>query len=225
MKENAMQNNRETAMSLWSKRYGKANKVNDFAGRVMIKAAYNDRNSDYGWNLDHILPQSRGGKTTESNLVCCHILTNDEKGDSFPCFTANGKQFEIIKVENHYEIRQKSPDKSVAEAIDEPVNFYDGTAGVRLYDTIKKSLARRPFVGTVIVKLYDMKETALLEFIHNLFSDKAFSYDGDDNCTTTIRIIDYFMFNKEDSADILERCVVLNTYLSRYFVPTGAISS
>lgn len=50
----------------------------------MIKAAYNDRGSDYGWNVDHIFPQSRSGKTTESNLIYCHILTNDEKADKFP---------------------------------------------------------------------------------------------------------------------------------------------
>lgn len=53
----------------------------------MIKAAYNDRGSDYGWNVDHIFPQSRSGKTTESNLIYCHILTNDEKADKFPCHT------------------------------------------------------------------------------------------------------------------------------------------
>lgn len=39
MKENAMIINRETAMSLWNKSYGKSNKVKDFAGREMVKAA------------------------------------------------------------------------------------------------------------------------------------------------------------------------------------------
>ena len=128
MKEtNAMVINHETAMSLWSKRYGKASKVKDFAGREMLKAAYNDRNSEYGWNIDHILPQSKGGKTTESNLICCHILTNDEKADKFPCFSANGKQFEIIKVENHYEIREKSAEQTQnLNTAEEPINFYDG---------------------------------------------------------------------------------------------------
>ena len=103
--------NRETAMRLWSKSFGKETKVKDFTGREIAKGAYNDRNSEYGWNVDHILPQSRGGKTADHNLICCHILTNDEKADKFPCFVANKLKFEIVKVENHYEIKQvaKSP--------------------------------------------------------------------------------------------------------------------
>ena len=105
MEKSAMVINRETAMKLWVKAYGKATRVKDFAGREMDKAAYDQRGSEFGWNIDHILPQSRGGKTNESNLICCHILTNDEKADKFPCFTANGKRFEIVKVENHYEIK------------------------------------------------------------------------------------------------------------------------
>ena len=94
--------NRETAMRLWNKSFGKESKVKDFAGRIMAKGAYNDRNSEFGWNVDHILPQSKGGATADHNLVCCHIKTNDEKADSFPCFNANGVSYEIVKVQNHY---------------------------------------------------------------------------------------------------------------------------
>ena len=71
-------------MRLWNKSFGKETKVKDFTGRTIAKGAYNDRNSEFGWNVDHILPQSRGGKTADHNLVCCHILTNDEKADKFP---------------------------------------------------------------------------------------------------------------------------------------------
>lgn len=34
--------------------------MKDFTGREMAKGAYNDRNSAKGWNVDHILPQSKG---------------------------------------------------------------------------------------------------------------------------------------------------------------------
>ena len=71
--------NRETAMRLWSKSFGKETKVKDFAGREIAKGAYNDRNSEYGWNVDHILPQSRGGKTSDYNVVCCHIAQTMKK--------------------------------------------------------------------------------------------------------------------------------------------------
>ena len=97
--------NRETAMFLWNKWYGKETKVLDYSGRWMEKGSYGNRNSEYGWNLDHIFPQTKGGKDTEWNLICCNIQTNDEKSNKFPSFNANGKTFEIIKVEKHYEIR------------------------------------------------------------------------------------------------------------------------
>ena len=48
--------NKETAMRLWVKQFGKRQKATDFAGREMAKAAYNDRGSKYGWNVDHIFP-------------------------------------------------------------------------------------------------------------------------------------------------------------------------
>ena len=108
MKEKCMDLNRETAMRLWNKSFGKKTKVMDFAERTIVKGAYNDRKSEFGWNVDHILPQSRGGKTADYNLVCCHILTNDEKAGKFPTFKANGINFEIIKVENHYEIKRRT---------------------------------------------------------------------------------------------------------------------
>lgn len=225
MKTKAMVINHETAMSLWSKRYGKANKVKDFAGREMLKAAYNDRNSEYGWNVDHIFPQSKGGKTTESNLICCHILTNDEKGDKFPCFTANGKQFEIIKVENHYEIREKNADKKQITNTDtEVVNFYDATAGVRFFKTLKGIQNKRPFVGTVVIELDNVTAIAIVDFIRNMFSDKMISFDSHYN-NIMIYVVDYNMPQKENTADMLERCIVLNTYLSHYFKPMDVVDA
>ncbi|MEM7626090.1 MAG: HNH endonuclease [Planctomycetota bacterium] len=35
-------------------------------------------------NLDHVVPTSRGGKTTWDNLVCCSIEVNSLKGDRTP---------------------------------------------------------------------------------------------------------------------------------------------
>ena len=99
--------NKETASRLWVQQFGKKQKAIDYTGREVAKAAYNDRNSNYGWNVDHILPLSRGGKTADHNLICCHIRTNDEKADIFPCFKANEKVFEIQKRQNHYEILEK----------------------------------------------------------------------------------------------------------------------
>ena len=100
--------NKEIANQLWVQQFGKKQKAIDYTGREVAKAAYNDRNSKYGWNVDHILPLSRGGKTADHNLICCHILTNDEKANKFPCFKANAKEFEIKKRQNYYEIEAKT---------------------------------------------------------------------------------------------------------------------
>ena len=225
MKTNAMVINHETAMSLWSKRYGKTSKVKDFAGREMLKAAYDNRNSEYGWNIDHILPQSKGGKTTDCNLICCHITTNDEKANKFPCFSANGKQFEIVKVENHYEIKPKKvSQKPIINTDDEEINFYDAAAGIRFFKTLKGIQNRRPFVGTVVVRLYDVTAIAILDFIRNLFSGKMISFDDDNSADITVYVVDYNMPDREDTADMIERCVILNTYLSHYFVPMEEIT-
>lgn len=35
-------------------------------------------------NLDHVVPASRGGKTTWENVVCCSIEVNSKKGDRTP---------------------------------------------------------------------------------------------------------------------------------------------
>lgn len=206
--------NKETAMKLWVKRYGKAIKITDFSGRVIVKAAYDDRNSKFGWNVDHILPQSKGGKTTESNLICCHILTNDEKANSFPCFTANNKKFEIIKVENHYEIRSK--EKSLNMNNDDNVNFFDSASGIKFYKKLKGLQNKQTFVGQVFIELKNLKNTALIDFINELFQTDI-NYSKNNN-TTLITIKDYNMPLQSDIQQMLDNCILLNTYLSKYFV-------
>ena len=221
MNQNAtMVINRETAMFLWSKSFGKATKAKDFAGREIVKAAYDQRGSAYGWNVDHVLPQSRGGKTTESNLVCCHIQTNDEKADKFPCFTANNRKFEIIKVQNHYEIRQVSSGNDNAENSDDSVNFYDSAAGIRLFKKLKGIQNKKVFVGTVVIRLSGIQTTAIIDFIRELFDDKSIYFERDG-----IKIKDYDMPTKHDTVDLLDRCVLLNTYLWKYFTEAQELSN
>lgn len=227
--------NRETAMRLWNKAFGKNEKAVDFSGREIAKAAYDDRNSKYGWNIDHILPQSRGGKTTESNLICCHIKTNDEKADKFPCFSANGEKFEIVKVQNHYEIKNNRQGGSAdnkqsgnAEQNDF-IDFYDSAAGVRFFKELKGIQNKQLFVGKVIIRLNGITTAAILDFISEIFRGKSISYSrgGDDSFISendvVIQISDYNMPEKADIAGLLDKCVLANTYLSEYFAPTGVV--
>ena len=217
-----MEINRENAMRLWEQRYGKETRVNDFAGREMDKGAYDQRGSKYGWNLDHILPKSRGGKDTESNLICCHILTNDEKADKFPCFTANGKRFEIVKVQNHYEIKEVTEGSTEVEKKD--LGIRDAKTGVNLYASLEKL-----YYGTVTVNIENPKSAAVFEFIKKIFDGEKvsvycnaqYSYYSD----FTVRIGSVSLITKASTQELLDKCVTLNTYMECYFKPKKIVSS
>lgn len=221
MKKENMELNRETAMRLWNKTFGKKTKVKDFAGREIVKGAYNDRSSDYGWNVDHILPQSRGGKTADHNLICCHILTNDEKADRFPAFKANETVFEIIKVENHYEIRQKQTNTKQEET-DEELNFYDSASGIRFFKKLKGIQNKKRFVGSILVRLQGVINNAVIDFIERFFDEENISYSmshGMGHNEIKILATNYNMPFQEDISKLLDKCVLLNTYMADYFLP------
>lgn len=224
-------------MRLWNKSFGKETKVKDFAGRTIAKGAYNDRNSDCGWNVDHILPQSRGGTTADHNLVCCHILTNDEKADKFPCFNTNGVSFEIIKVQNHYEIRHRSNKPKQQKEIQETVDFFDSAAGIRFFKKLKGVQNKSRLVGTVSVYLHNVTTTAVVDFIEELFGDENIFFSAKTNYSylhylgssargqsIQVKISNYNMPQKENSAELLDKCILLNTYLSSYFLECDYIS-
>ena len=236
-KQQFMDLNRETAMRLWNKSFGKDTKATDFAGRTIAKGAYNDRNSEFGWNVDHILPQSKGGATADYNLICCHIKTNDEKADTFPCFTANGVAFEIVKVQNHYEIRPRSKEKKQPQAVQETIDFFDSAAGVRFFKKLKGVQNKKRFVGNVFVVLQNVANTAVVDFIEELFGDENITYSAKTNYSAfysfgssvrgqniQVKIRDYDMPQKENIAELLDKCVLLNTYLSSYFLECEYIS-
>ena len=218
-------------MRLWNKSFGKDTKATDFAGRTIAKGAYNDRNSEFGWNVDHILPQSKGGATADYNLICCHIKTNDEKADTFPCFTANGVAFEIVKVQNHYEIRPRSKETKQPQAVQETIDFFDSAAGVRFFKKLKGVQNKKRFVGNVFVVLQNVANTAVVDFIEELFGDENITYSAKTNYSAfysfgssvrgqniQVKIRDYDMPQKENIAELLDKCVLLNTYLSSYFL-------
>lgn len=225
--------NKETAMRLWTKSFGKETKVKDFAGRIIAKGAYNDRNSEFGWNVDHILPQSQGGKTADHNLICCHISTNDEKANKFPCFVANEIRFEIIKVENHYEIKTESNVSQENEKLDrkENWNLYDSASGIRLYKTFKGLQTKKRFVGTIeiILKGIEGADTAITDFIETIFITEDVQFDsGNVSCYSGIDvrllIKGYEMPFEIDVNNLLDKCILLNTYLRFYFKQRGIIN-
>ena len=220
--EKTMVLNRETALRLWNKRYGKATTVKDFTGREMAKGAYNDRNSAKGWNVDNILPQSKGGVTAEHNLAICNIQTNDEKADKFPSFKANGIVFDIVKVQNHYEYRTRKDTPKVEED-DEDVNFMDSASGIRFFKDLKGIQNKPRFVGSILIRLKNVESTALIDRIEKYFDKENISYSMSKDVTRII-VKNYNMPLREDISELLDKCILLNTYLKNYFLPMQYIS-
>lgn len=222
---------KETAIRLWGQQFGKRQKAIDFAGREIAKAAYNDRNSNYGWNVDHILPLSRGGKTADHNLLCCHILTNDEKADRFPCFKANEKEFEIKKRQNHYEIFARTAEQTEEE--DEVINFMDVAQGLECWKQCK-DYNGDIFVGYVKIRVeISNKSNQLLErygkFLLELFGTESIfaesEYTGNmygrQNRAYIFTVIVRGIPTIEDTQNLLDDCVTLNTYTAYFTSKTG----
>ena len=233
--EKFMELNKETASRLWIQQFGKRQKVIDFAGREIAKAAYNDRNSAYGWNVDHILPKSRGGKTADYNLICCHILTNDEKADKFPCFKANEKAFEIQRRQNHYEIIARTAQQE--EKGDEIVNFLDASQGLKYWKQCKAHNGKA-FAGYVKVRVETTNVTAdksdslfdrYGKFLSGLFGTESVFAENTDmgyinsyfmygsNQTSIFTVIVGNIPTQRDAQNLLDDCVILNTY-NNYFM-------
>lgn len=56
----------------------------DICGRYMRYSNHGNRNEGSGWEIDHIVPSSRGGETTLDNLQPLNWQNNSRKSDQYP---------------------------------------------------------------------------------------------------------------------------------------------
>ncbi len=82
------------AQAIWLRTFGpEANgSAWDRCGRWIFLSAYGDRQSVVGWEIDHVVPKSKGGTDAISNLEPVHWETNARKGSTAPQCDALGAE-------------------------------------------------------------------------------------------------------------------------------------
>ena len=96
-------------IDVWNAVYGSQESAYDYAGRLMMKSACGNPNSQYHPTLDHIRPLSEDGCDILGNIIICHRDTNEEKADKFPHWKANGRCFRAVRVRGtrtEYEVEE-----------------------------------------------------------------------------------------------------------------------
>ena len=80
----------------WENEFGNSEVGYDFTGHEVRKGSYGQNGSEFGWNIDHILPVSMGG-TDYYNLQITHIETNKERGNRMS-FWLDGTLYQVKKI-------------------------------------------------------------------------------------------------------------------------------
>jgi 5-methylcytosine-specific restriction endonuclease McrA len=95
--------NQETIDAVWEKgsipvKEKKDEWRKDQCGAWIKYNDYGDRDSDYGWEVDHITPESKGGKSILINLRPLHWRNNAGKSDGklTTVITAMGSKNSIV---------------------------------------------------------------------------------------------------------------------------------
>jgi hypothetical protein len=81
----------------WENEFGTNEVGYDFAGYEVRKSYYGQTSSEFGWDIDHILPSSMGGTDHYYNLQITQIDTNNQRGNRMS-FWIDGDLFQVKKI-------------------------------------------------------------------------------------------------------------------------------
>jgi len=104
---------------IWNKgftveNYDPAKYRKDTCGAWIMRDHHGDDNHDYGWEVDHILPVSKGGGDQLDNLRPLHHRNNASKGDGYPHYNA------VVTSEGTLNV-SKEKSMTVAESIQQKI--------------------------------------------------------------------------------------------------------
>ena len=91
----------------WEHEFGSSEVGFDFAGWEVRKGAYGQEGSRFGWNIDHILPKSKGGTDHINNLQITHMDTNEERENKIT-FWLNDIPIEDKSYQIAYQVKRVS---------------------------------------------------------------------------------------------------------------------
>lgn len=94
----------------------------DAAGAWIAFHSYGNRDSVFGWEIDHVYPQAMGGDDDIKNLRPLHWRNNESKGDSYPVY-----MIKLKAVDDHNEEVNES--RTVNEQLQEILNTLYGKRG------------------------------------------------------------------------------------------------
>ena len=147
------------------------------------------------------------------------------------------KKFKIIKVENHYEVKEVDNTKNDNIIQKNDTNFFDSASGIRTIKKINKRINRSFNICSISIKLNKVNNCAIFDFVKEIFDNQSmitidYQKKNPNICylaenqqfISTITIHNLNVNSIESVKEILDKCVLLNTYLSAYFVPLNHFS-
>ena len=81
----------------------------DACGAWVLRSHYGQRDSIYGWEIDHIYPQTLGGDDNLENLRVMQWENNLSKGDDYPSYKAavQSEGNKNVHVENQFTVNKE----------------------------------------------------------------------------------------------------------------------